>query len=354
MCEISKYISVLILICLGGIGNVLNAQSFIDTVCAGESGAVYRIQPNAGSTYYWTVEDGAISSYANNGSVITVDWGTIPGIKKIAVSEISAQGCHGDTVFANVLILNKGNLNITGPDAVCRGEIAILKAVGNADRYEWSTGSTDASIAVSPKSDSTYIVTGYFGECGTSVSLYELQVKYKPIADFEFTPKEPVINEPVQFTYTGTNNIDKWDWTFDEGQGRKSQSDYDNPQHIFDDAGIKIISLTVSNSFGCVDTITKYIVIQSGINVFIPTAFTPNKDGLNGTFIPVYENVESAKMLVYDRWGKLVFSTESLTEGWDGSYKGQSVPDGVFLYIVQVVGKDHNKYTLDGTITLLR
>ncbi len=354
MSKISKYIYILILLSFGCIGNVLNAQSFIDTVCAGESGVVYRIQPNAGSTYYWTVEGGAVSSYANNRSVITVDWGTVSGSKKITVSEISVHGCHGDTVFANVLILDKGDLSVIGPDQVCRGEIAILKAIGNADRYEWSTGSTDASITVSPKADSTFMVTGYFGECGSSVSLYELQVKYRPVANFEFTPKEPVIDEPVQFTYTGTNNIDKWDWTFDEGQGRQSQSDYENPQHIFDDAGIKIIKLTVSNSYGCVDTVTKYIVIQSGINVFIATAFTPNNDGLNGTFIPVYENVESAKMLVYDRWGQLVFSTESLTEGWDGSYKGQPAPDGVFLYIVQVVGKDHNKYSFNGTITLLR
>jgi gliding motility-associated-like protein len=354
MYVISKYIFVLILLCFGCIGNVVNAQSFIDTACAGETGAVYRIQPNAGSTYYWTVEGGAISSYANNGSVITVDWGTIPGIKKIGVSEVSVHGCHGDTVFANVLILNKGELSVIGPDAVCKGEIAVLRAVGNADRYEWSTGSTETSIAVSPKSDSTFMVTGYFGECGTSVSLYELQVKYRPNANFEYSPKEPAINEEVQFTYTGSNNVNNWKWTFDDGKGQHTTSDYDNPQHIFDNPGIKVIKLSVSNDYGCTDTITKFVVIQSGINVFIATAFTPNQDGLNNTFLPVYENVESAKMLVYDRWGELVFSTESLTQGWDGNFKGVPAPDGVYVYVVQVVGKDHNNYTFDGTITLLR
>ena len=102
------------------------------------------------------------------------------------------------------------------------------------------------------------------------------------------------------------------------------------------------------------DSITKYIVVEAGINVFIATAFTPNDDGLNNIFIPVYENILKTEFLVIDRWGEIMFKTNSLDVGWDGRYKGVPVPDGVFVYLVQVLGSDNKNYSFRGTVTVVR
>lgn len=352
MHKTGKYLGI-VLVCLG-FGNVIYGQSFIDTVCAEDKAVLYETAPTAGSTYFWTVEGGKISSYSSNGAGIIVDWGLVPGIKKITVKETSVNGCPGNPVQAFVLVLPKPQVSILGPDQVCRGEIAKLTATGGADRYEWSNGSQQSFIEVAPQSDTSYAVTGYFGQCGTSASLHELQVKYRPAAEFDFTPKKPVIDEPIQFIYTGTPNVDNWEWIFREEGSPDVLSSLDNPEHSFSGPGIKVVKLFVSNTFGCNDTITKYIAVESGINVFVPSAFSPNADGLNSVFIPTYENVLSARMLVYDRWGETIFATESMTEGWDGNFKGNPVPDGVFLYVVHVKGKDNKSYVFEGTVTVAR
>ena len=110
----------------------------------------------------------------------------------------------------------------------------------------------------------------------------------------------------------------------------------------------------VKNDFGCFDSITKYIPIEAGIKVFIASGFTPNGDGFNNIFIPHYENVSSTEFVVFNRWGEIMFKTLSLTEGWDGSYKGKPVPDGVYAFLVNATGFDDKLYTYKGTITVLR
>lgn len=346
-----QYICVLVLLLLAT--GSASAQ-YIDTVCANEQHAMYRTGARAGSVFYWSVEGGAIDSTSDDGSAIWVNWGTIPGAKKIIVQEISKDGCKGKPVEALVLLWPVGNVRIFGPDEVCRGEQATLEATGGADKYLWTTGHTTDIITIAAQNDTTVGVTGYFGECAVSTSLHELRVKYRPIADFEYSPDEPTIGDTLNFEYTGTNNVDYWTWEFRQRNRPNGISDLENPQYSFSTPGIITVHLTVENEFGCTDTITKYIVIKAGINVFIPSGFTPNRDGLNNVFKPVYENIRTTEFMVIDRWGEIMFRTNSLDEGWDGTYKGVAVPDGVFTYLVKVVGFDDKSYAFNGTVTLIR
>lgn len=345
------YLGILFLVALAQ--GTANAQ-FIDTACVNEKHAMYRTGPRAGSVFLWTVEGGVIDSTSADGSRIWVNWGPIGGIRRIILKEITANGCPGDPVDALVLVWPIGPVDIFGPKEICFGVPAELTAVGGADSYKWNTGDTTPKITVFPHQDTTYSVIGYFGECGTKTSLHDLQVKYRPNADFTYTPDNPEMQDLVQFTYTGTNNVDKWDWLFKEKNRADGTSEEVNPEYTFIEPGIKEVRLTVSNEFGCWDTITKYIVVEAGINIFVPTGFTPNGDGFNNVFIPTYEGIASAEFLIFDRWGEIMFRTLSLTEGWDGRYKGKPVPDGVFVYIIKAVGKDGNNYLVNGTITVLR
>lgn len=350
MKSIGTYLGILTLLTLW-VGRV-DAQ-YIDTVCAGEAGVRYYVKPNAGSTYVWKVDGGTIANSSANGSEIFVDWGPDGGYKKITLQEINAYGCKGIPSEALVWVKSTGKVDIFGPDAVCNGESATLQAKG-ADKYLWSTGETNDIVIVNPNHDTSYTVIGYFDDCGISTSLHDLRVRYKPVADFDYNPDKPVISTPIQFNYTGTNNVDSWRWNFEEQGGAKGNSSFISPQYVMQQAGILAVHLSVKNNYGCTDSITKYIVVDAGINVFVPTAFTPNGDELNGIFLPTYENVAAVELTIMNRWGEVVFKTNSLEEGWDGSYKGEATTDGVFVYYIQAKGYDNKNYTFRGTVTMVR
>jgi gliding motility-associated-like protein len=351
MKNIGLYLGIWVL--LAAFAGRAHAQ-YIDTACIGEKHAMYRTGPRAGSVFFWTVEGGVVDSTSADGSAIWVNWGNVGGPKKITVKEKTKEGCPAEPVQAYVMLWPIGPVSIFGPDLVCKGSDVVLEAVGDADRYLWSTGDTTPKLSVTATIDATYSVVGYFGECGSKTSLHDLRVKYRPVADFTFNPKEPIIYQDIKFQYTGTSNVDNWNWTFSEEKKQVGHSTETDPEFAFTVPGIKAVRLMVKNDYGCSDTITKYIVVEAGINVFIPDAFTPNGDGFNNVFKPVYENVVSTEFSVLDRWGEIMFKTFSLDEGWDGRYKGQAVPDGVFAYLVKVKGKDNKNYVFNGTVTVLR
>ena len=112
--------------------------------------------------------------------------------------------------------------------------------------------------------------------------------------------------------------------------------------------------LTVTDANGCVDTVTRDIIIP----LIIPTVFTPNGDGFNDKWRIV--NIESYKKVhieIYDRWGDMVFTYEGTgysyfdpKNQWDGTYNGKPLPVTSYVYIVIINDdKDYN-----GIVTILR
>ncbi|MEM7036833.1 MAG: gliding motility-associated C-terminal domain-containing protein, partial [Bacteroidota bacterium] len=121
-------------------------------------------------------------------------------------------------------------------------------------------------------------------------------------------------------------------------------------------------TLRATSDQGCVAEDSVYIVVNEIRKIFIPTAFTPNGDGLNDHF-SIFGDVPSAKQVdqlaVYDRWGKLVFLRENFPlnaeeAGWDGTINGKPVPEGVYAYVARVRFLDEEVFVKSGSVTLLR
>ncbi|HEY0175499.1 MAG TPA: gliding motility-associated C-terminal domain-containing protein, partial [Pedobacter sp.] len=89
-------------------------------------------------------------------------------------------------------------------------------------------------------------------------------------------------------------------------------------------------------------------------DVFIPNTFTPNGDGKNDIFYVYGNSVQTAKMRIYDQWGHVIYISLQKENGWDGTYRGQPQPNGVYVYLVDVVLKDGTKLMKKGTVTLLK
>jgi gliding motility-associated-like protein len=106
---------------------------------------------------------------------------------------------------------------------------------------------------------------------------------------------------------------------------------------------------------GCVSTDTVQIGIDYRDNLMVPTAFTPNNDGLNDIFKPVNLGFRSLmEFRVFNRWGQEVFSTTNAEKGWDGTWKGVEQQVGSYQYLIRVGYPDDHKETYKGDVTLIR
>ena len=107
---------------------------------------------------------------------------------------------------------------------------------------------------------------------------------------------------------------------------------------------VSLYTVTVSyNNNLCSVSFTDSIKIAQGDTFAIPTAFTPNGDGINDTYYIMANNVRSFHMDIYDRWGQEVFSTNDINTQWDGTYKGKPQPTGTYsLFFNMQYGKNRN------------
>lgn len=112
----------------------------------------------------------------------------------------------------------------------------------------------------------------------------------------------------------------------------------------------------VFNEKGCFDTTSvNVIVFKTNPWVFVPTAFTPNGDGLNDVIRPVAVGVKDIKYFrIYNRWGQLIFSTTTNGQGWDGKIGGVPQGSNVFVWMVQAIDYLDKPIFLKGTVTLVR
>lgn len=89
------------------------------------------------------------------------------------------------------------------------------------------------------------------------------------------------------------------------------------------------------------------------MSIYIPNTFTPNGDGLNDTFGAYGEAIKDFRMLVYNRWGQLIFETTNVENRWDGTFEGTKVPEGSYVYKVVAKGVVGKQTTKDGTVNII-
>jgi gliding motility-associated-like protein len=160
-------------------------------------------------------------------------------------------------------------------------------------------------------------------------------------------------NDPITFTNQSTENFLSVEWDFGDG----TTSTLNNPIHTYAKSGSYDVTLYVTYIGGCLYSLTKTIYVGDSFELEIPNAFTPNGDGINDEFSPVYFGFTEITLKVFDTWGTLIFIEEATTsrlKGWNGNINGKPGENG--NYIFQVSGKAFNDdlVTKNGPFTLLR
>lgn len=317
------------------VGTITNKGSHF--LCEGDS---LKLTASGGVSYQWfkngVAAAGATSAsyYALKEAYYTVD----------AINQFNCRAASLDTVFIIERTLPKPDF---AWDSHC-----IYKTVsfsnttnpgnGNNASYLWDFGnSMPTSILTNPQS--VYNFAGQYKVKLTATStLCPSQVVSKEkIIQIELPPigiNYPAINAVVNNSYTlNARNIGAFfDW--------QPTIDLTNPQTsspILKPTAERHYGVNIITPSGCQTTDSLFVRIFKKSEVLVPSAFTPNKDGLNDVLYAIPVGIREFKFFrVYNRWGNLVFSTTNEKSGWDGFYKGLLQPSDTYAWVAE--GIDDN------------
>lgn len=230
--------------------------------------------------------------------------------------------------------------------------------------FEWEFGlNQGTSQAVDPVY--TYFDAGVYDVTlsasdnnGGRVSITKpaiIEVFPSPTARFAIYP--PVVNIPEDELYLDNRSVDAISYLWNFGDGNTS-TDFE-PRYKYQAEGIYDIELIAYNAGGCTDTsrvVSAVEAIESG-QLLIPNAFAPTitvAGSKNNIFIPLVRKVTKFNMLIFNRWGELLFESKSVEEGWDGTYKGKLCPQDVYVYKITVEYENGRQFVKTGDVTLIR
>lgn len=185
-----------------------------------------------------------------------------------------------------------------------------------------------------------YTITGIAelnGCFDTVIKNNYIKVVLPPSADFiTDTSETNILNTQIEFTNTSKGTISYLDWVFSDGSPIEHQNHFFH--HFPSEINTYEIVLTAYTSKDCYDSKTKTIKINDVILVYVPNSFTPNGDESNNIFLPIITSgvvPETYKLTIFNRWGDLMFESNNLNVGWDGSYGNKICPNGTYTWKIE-------------------
>ena len=143
-------------------------------------------------------------------------------------------------------------------------------------------------------------------------------------------------NSVAYFTNTSIGAT-SYQWDFGDG----SSSSQEHPNHLYEVEGIEsfTVYLIATSEFGCIDSTSATISVKEEVLIYVPNTFTPDGDVHNNTFFPVITQgieLQNYVMIIYNRWGEIIFESHDVSIGWDGTYKGNMVQSGTYTYTIEI------------------
>jgi gliding motility-associated-like protein len=236
-----------------------------------------------------------------------------------------------------------------GPPILCTGESTALLASGG-QTYLWNTGATTPRINVQPQASTVYTVWAYIDGCPSKPDSIVMMVDTAlPSANFFVDPDSGILPFSASFINLSEHST-HWEWDFGDGSG----SDDFSPAHEYRDTGHYKVLLTVSTANGCRDTAVQKVIVGADFTIYVPNAFTPNEDGLNDDWHVKWIGVKAFHVMLFDRWGMVIFESTDPDFQWDGILHGKACQEGIYTYVIEASGYLRAKLKRAGTVTLIR
>lgn len=237
----------------------------------------------------------------------------------------------------------------------------------NSNRYIWFFGDGSRSEEKDPVHvykwsgyyDVTLIAKGPGGE-GVTEKRYHLKALNKPYTYFQLAPSILYLPQANLITKNLTTGSVAYQWdVFKSANGQNvGNSTKVEPYFTLPDTGYYDVRLISVSNQGCYDTLQLPDVVYVNPRgfVYIPDAFTPNRDDRNEVFKPVGLNLQKDfyTFKIYNRWGQLIFESKDPEKGWDGTFNGQLCQSGVYVYKLQAKFYNGDNANYDGIVHLMR
>jgi gliding motility-associated-like protein len=113
-------------------------------------------------------------------------------------------------------------------------------------------------------------------------------------------------------------------------------------------------TVTYTDAFGCTSTDTVTVDVFAAYDVWLPDGFSPNGDGTNDVFYVRGAGIKTLDFVIYDRFGEKVFESTSISDGWDGSFRGEPMNTGIYVWYVKAELYNNTTVSKKGDVSLIR
>lgn len=329
----------------------LNVSASANDLCAGES---TTLSVSGAGNYLWQPGNAGGSTITVNPSATTTY--TVTG----DINTCTASGTITINVYPYPVVSFNADL-LSG----CEDLLVQFSDLSNQSNvtWHWDFGDNSTSDQQHPlhlfTNAGTYTVTltltNEYG-CSSSYTWTDMITVFpNPVADFVHNPQVASVLEPDIDFFDRSINAVEWSWNFGDTSSTSNLSDQANPSHSYSYPGTYTVMLIVTSEHGCTDTTLHTVIIEPNITFWMPNAFSPNDDFENQYFIGKGEGIqwETFEMYIFNRWGQELLKTSDYERGWDGTYKGKTVPEGVYVWLVFFKDINGKKYYLKGIVTVL-
>ena len=306
------------------------------TLCSGQQATLDAGNP--GATYQW-------NTGANSQTIIVSTSGTY------SVTVTNSNNCSSsDAVTVNVLPYADASIT-TADTEYCSNE-GVVQLTAATSGGVWSgPGITNSSSGLwNPAvagSGTHQIIYTISGQCGDADTIY-LIVYPAPVVDLHIQNQTCIDSADAKAWVTVTNGTQPYSYHWSNNQTT------DSIVNVLPG----VYSVTVTDAKGCRDVKSGTILASNtycgDIGIWIPDIFSPNGDGQNDVLYLLGGGVKELKFFIYDRWGEKVFETTTLSEGWDGTFRGKPVDPGVFVYYLSATFVNGESIVKKGNITVVR
>lgn len=290
------------------------------TVCFSSQVSIYA--PGGYVSYLWS--DGG----TNQSTLFSTT-----GSKYVYMQNECATGI--DTFHVN--FINDLGVDLGNDTSICEGKTMLLDATSTYPdaTYQWQDSSSNATYTVTKGGD--YSVRVHVGPCSIAD---DIRIRQSVVVLDARDGLIPCHGESTILD-AGSGNAYLWQ---DGSTDRTFVATKNGSYYVVVTQGV------------CSDTATIHVkTAECPCAVILPDAFSPNNDGKNDYFgMGINCGVREYELMVYDRWGNRVFSTESLSNKWDGTYNGVQLDAGVYYYYAHVTTDQLTSYQYKGSIILIR
>lgn len=288
--------------------------------CANSSLPVY-IQPVNGQQYLWSTGDSLPHTNISSGGW---HW----------VEQRNACFSRRDSFFVEAQLPPQAGLPID--TNVCEGDVLVLSPQTSAYSWQWQNGSTQP-LQVTESGTYALLMTN---ACGTFVHQCRVEFQKVPSLSLKDTSR-------CEGQFLRIELPEFWQANYRWSDGNTERI------RVLTDSGSYEVS--ISNPCG-ESSSTIFLRLNDCVcHMYLPTAFSPNADGLNDQLrVATRCELSQFEMEVYDRWGRLLFRSNQFDRGWDGYFNGQLLPPGAYPFVIRYTPEGRNPRVEKGVVNLIR